>query len=131
MTTSMRFLLSLLFISVALTGCKKEDPKPTPPNTTLPSPVTTGSLGVYVKNYINNPVKGREVWLYTSEADFNSSTYYKKATTNNNGYCEFNNLIPGVYWVDCLFNDALGNPVIAEGNASVSGGYITSITIKP
>lgn len=141
-TLNQLLIIAIVIItSLTLTGCKKEgctdknainySSKAKKDNGSCKYPTPTGSLIVYVKNYIGNSVSGREVWLYTSETNFNNADYTKIITTDNNGRVEFKGLASSVYWVDCQFNDAFGNPILVEGNASVTNGYSTTITIKP
>jgi|GEM_PF-2553680 len=92
---------------------------------------TTGNLVVNVRDGQGNSVIGRDVYLYNNEADFNNYLYSEKKKTNNSGQVKFENLSPGVYWVDCDYKTVAGNTVTVKGKGSVSAGYETTITIKP
>lgn len=129
-------IVSLPFVSCKKEGCTDKNAlnyndKAKKNDKSCKYPIPTGGLIVYVENYIGNPVKGREVWLYTNETDLNNANPYRVLTTDNNGKVQFDGLTSGVYWVDCLFYDVFGNGIIAEGNASVTNGYVTTVTIAP
>ncbi len=110
------FLLVLLFSTFI--GCRKEIN-------------TTGDLEVYVEDINGTAIVGETVYLYNNQADFNNVIYSETKTTNNSGRVIFLNLKPGVYYVDCDFNNAAGGVTTVTGNGSVSAGFVTTITIRP
>lgn len=136
----------LLVLPFFLSSCKKEkygcmditalnyDPKANVHSSYLcqyNQTYNTGDLVVNVRDGQGNSVIGWDVYLYNNEADFNNYLYSEKKKTNNSGQVTFENLSPGVYWVDCDYKTVAGNTVTVKGKGSVSAGYETTITIKP
>jgi len=92
----------------------------------------TGDLVVNVVDGLNSSVgSGKTVYLYTSAANFNSSTYSKTASTNSSGQVTFSNLTPGVYYVDCDWENNLGFTVTSSGSGEVTKKMVTTITATP
>ncbi|MCO5280844.1 MAG: hypothetical protein M9931_07310 [Chitinophagales bacterium] len=115
-------LLAFTFITT-VSSCKKEE--------ITPSKRKTGSLVVNVRDGIGNSVVGYSVYLYVNQADFINRLYSDKATTNSSGQVKFSELSPRVYYVACNYKTVGGSTVRVEGNAAVSAGYQTTITIRP
>jgi uncharacterized protein (DUF2141 family) len=114
---TMKLLLFLSLILMVFTNCRKEE--------------TTGDLEVYVEDITGNPIVGEEVYLYNNEADFNNVIFSDSKTTNNSGRVIFLNLNPGIYYVDCDFNNQAGGVTTVTGSGSVSAGFVTTITVSP
>lgn len=132
----------LLILPFFIVSCKKEGcTDPTALNYNVKAKVNngtckylyqyTGDLIVNVRDGQGNSVIGWDVYLYNNEADFNNYLYSEKKKTNNSGQVTFENLNPGVYWVDCDYKTVAGTTVTVKGKGSVSAGYETTITIKP
>ncbi|PKR79954.1 hypothetical protein CW751_12045 [Brumimicrobium salinarum] len=115
------FLSLTLFLIISITsGCKKESIEQ-----------TTGDLIVNAIDINGTPLDNETVYLYNNEADFNNVIYSKSLITNSNGRVTFLNLVPGVYYVDCDFENMNGGVTTITGQGSVSSGYETEITIQP
>lgn len=112
-----KFGFLFIIIGISFASCKKED--------------QTGDLFVYVEDVNENPIVNETVYLYLNEADFNNVIFSETKTTNNNGRVEFKLLDPGVYYVDCDFDNAAGGVTTVSGSGSVSAGMETTITIFP
>ena len=115
---TLKLLIVTLVLLIAFTSCRKDED-------------TTGDLEVYVEDINGVPIVGQTVYLYNNQADFNNVIYSETRTTNNSGRVIFLNLKPGVYYVDCDFNNAAGGVTTVTGNGSVSAGFVTTITIHP
>lgn len=111
------FYLLLLFTLVNATGCKKKD--------------TTGDLIVNARDGVGTSLNGETIYLYNNQADYNNKLYSKTKVADNSGQVKFDNLVPGVYYVDCDFVNQLSQTITIWGSGSVSAGYETTITIKP
>lgn len=111
------FLFVALSITLATTSCKKEE--------------TVGDLVVYAEDINGAPITSETVYLYNNEADFNNVIYSDTEITDSNGKVEFKELEPGVYYVDCDFNNSAGGVTTISGSGSVSAGHETTITVAP
>lgn len=110
--------LILAFLAVTLlSNCTKED--------------LTGDLIVNARDITGSSIIGETVYIYANEADFNNLIYFDTQVTDNSGQVRFLELDPGVYWVDCDFDNAAGGTTTIWGSGSVSAGYETTITITP
>lgn len=101
---------------------------------TLPSckkDALTGVLTVNARDSFGTSLIGTTIYLYANEADFNNRLYTQSAVCNNSGQAKFNNLNPGIYFVDGQFLNGLGTYTYIEGSGAVSAGYETTITIQP
>lgn len=130
MKTNSVIKLLLLVPFIVLTSCKKE--KVTPSSQIVyPLGNTKGSLIVNARDSYGNSIIGEEVWLYRNEADFINEIIYLTAETNNSGQVRFSALDPGVYYVDCVFENTAGGYTYIKGKGAVSAGYETTIIIRP
>jgi hypothetical protein len=109
-------MLGVIFLGMTLTGCKKDK---------------LGDLVVNVVDNSNTPITNEYVYLYNSEAEFNSASYSTKLQTNASGQVKFVDLIPKKYYVDCDFTNQLGGTTTIDGSGTVVAGKQTTITIKP
>jgi hypothetical protein len=115
-------LIFLLFLTLAgASGCRKE----------IVIVDETGDLVVNARDGIGSSLIGSKVYLYENIADFNNGIYFQTRITDNSGQVRFDNLYPGVYYVDCDFENTLGLTITIYGSGSVSAGYETTVTIKP
>ncbi len=94
-------IISLLFIALIMSNCKKE-------NNPGPAPVGT-SLKITVKNTSGSVVAGAQVQLYTSFIDWEAKTgIMASQTTGADGMVTFNNLSSIKYYFfaskDCFNN---------------------------
>jgi hypothetical protein len=109
--------LSLGFFLLIASGCQKNK---------------TGDLVVNVVDGLNSSVgSGKTVYLYNSAADFSSSTYSKTATTDSEGQVTFSKLTPGVYYVDCDWENNLGFTITSTGSGEITKKMVTTITAAP
>lgn len=106
-----------VLMAVFITSCQKED--------------LTGDLVVNARDGFGASIIGETVYLYANEADFNNLLYSDTQVTDNSGQVTFSGLDPGVYYVDCDFDNAAGGITNIWGSGSVSAGYETTITIQP
>ena len=109
--------LKLVLLLALIFGCNKEE--------------TTGDLIVFVEDINGTAITNETVYLYNNQADYNNAIYSKTEVTNNQGRVKFSFLDPGVYYVDCDFNNAAGGVTTVSGDGSVSAGFETTITIGP
>jgi uncharacterized protein (DUF2141 family) len=114
---TIKLFIALAAIVVVFTNCRKEE--------------TTGDLEVYVEDITGTPIVGEEVYLYNNEADFNNVIFSDSKMADNSGRVIFLNLDPGVYYVDCDFNNQNGGVTTMTGSGSVSAGFVTTITVSP
>jgi len=92
----------------------------------------TGDLVVNVVDGLNSSVaSGQPVYLYNNEADYNSQTFSKTVTTNSSGQVTFENLDPGIYYVDCDWENNLGFTITSSGSGEITKKMTTTITIAP
>ena len=114
-------IFTLLLVSVATStmSCNKEEEK------------TTGDLTVYAEDINGSLISNETVYLYNNEADFNNVIYSDSEITSNTGKVTFQNLNPGVYYVDCDFDNNAGGTTTISGQGSVSANHETTITIYP
>lgn len=113
-----KLFLALTLLASALTNCNKEED-------------TTGDLEVFVEDIAGNPIVEETVYLYNNEADFNNVIFSDSKISDNSGRVIFLNLDPGVYYVDCDFNNQNGGVTTITGSGSVSSGFVTTITVSP
>lgn len=106
-----------ILMAVLVASCQKED--------------LTGDLVVNARDGGGASITGETVYIYANEADFNNLIYFDTRVTDNSGQVRFIDLDPGVYWVDCDFDNAAGGTTTIWGSGSVSAGYETTITITP
>jgi len=117
---------SILFLGLAflLTGCKKDDPEPTP---TTPS--TTGGLVVKVKlEGSTGYLVGAGVGLATSQANLADGVYLQDLVTNSNGQANFGQLNPGNYYYDCGY-DLGSESYYGEGQVQIVAGQNLELTL--
>ena len=113
------FLLFLTLIIVS--GCRKE----------IVYVDETGDLVVNARDGAGTSLIGSTVYLYEDITDFNNNIFFKTRITDNSGQVRFDNLYPGVYYVDCDFENTYGETIVIFGSGSVSAGYETTVTIRP
>jgi len=115
------FYFLLLLTLVGASGCRKE----------VIYVEETGDLVVNARDGAGTSLVGSTVYLYEDLTDFNNNIYFMTRITDNSGQVRFDNLYPGVYYVDCDFENTLGQTVVIYGSGSVSAGYETTVTIRP
>ena len=115
---TIKLFFVLAVIAVVFTNCNKEEE-------------TTGDLEVFVEDITGVPIVGETVYLYNNEADFNNVIYSDSKVSDNSGRVIFLNLSPGVYYVDCDFENQAGGVTTITGKGSVSVGFVTTITVTP
>ena len=115
------FYFLLLLTLVGASGCRKE----------VIYVEETGDLVVNARDGAGTSLVGSTVYLYEDLTDFNNSVYSQSRTTNNSGQVRFDNLYPGVYYIDCDFENTYGETIVIFGSGSVSAGYETTVTIRP
>lgn len=113
-----KLFLALTLITFTFSNCNKDEE-------------TTGDLEVYVEDVTGSAIVNETVYLYNNEADFNNVIFSDSKTTDNSGRVIFLNLDPGVYYVDCDFDNQAGGVTTITGSGSVSAGFETSITVSP
>jgi len=114
--------LAILFLglTVAFTGCTKEDPEPTP---------TTGSLVVKVKLAGSTGfLTGALVGLATSQVNLDNSVYLQDKDTDANGQVNFGRLNPGNYYYDC-FHTIGSDDYYGEGQIQIVAGTDLELTL--
>ena len=119
MKKSIQFMLtlSLGFFLLIASSCQKNN---------------SGDLVVNVVDGLNSSVgSGKTVYLYNSQAEFDNGTYSKTATTDASGLVTFSKLTPGVYYVDCDWENNLGFTVTSSGSGEVTKKMVTTITAAP
>jgi uncharacterized protein (DUF2141 family) len=114
---ALMFWIVSVLVMITFTNCQKAE--------------TTGDLEVFVEDITGVPIVGQKVYLYNNQADFNNVIFSDSRVTNNSGRVIFSNLNPGVYYVDCDFNNQAGGTTTITGSGSVSAGFVTTITIRP
>lgn len=119
MKKSLQFMLTLslgLFLLIA-SSCQKNN---------------TGDLVVNVVDGLNSSVgSGKTVYLYNGQAEFDNGTYSKTATTNASGQVTFSKLTPGIYFVDCDWENNLGFIITSSASGEVTKKIVTTITAAP
>jgi hypothetical protein len=115
------FYFLLLLTLVGASGCRKE----------VIIVDETGDLVVNARDGAGTSLIGSTVYLYDDLSDFNNSIYAQTRITNNSGQVRFDNLYPGVYYVDCDFENNYNQIIVIFGSGSVSAGYETTVTIRP
>ncbi len=115
------FYFLLLLTLVGASGCRKE----------VVYVEETGDLVVNARDGAGTSLIGSTVYLYDDITDFNNSVYSQTRITNNSGQVRFDNLYPGVYYVDCDFENNYNQIIVIFGSGSVSAGYETTVTIRP
>jgi hypothetical protein len=110
----------LLGLTVAFTGCKKDDTEPTP---------TTGGLVVKVKlvgstGFLTDVAVG----LATSKENLDNSVYLQDKDTDANGQVNFGQLNPGNYYYDC-YHEIGSDYYYGEGQIQIVAGTDLELTL--
>lgn len=110
-------LVLLVGLTTVFSSCKKNK---------------TGDLEVNVVDGFGNSVgSSRTVYLYFGVTNYDNGTYTKSALTNNSGQAQFYDLEPGDYYVDCDWENQLGQTMVSSGAGTVEAKKVTTITIVP
>ncbi len=125
MKSKIIILSFLLFgLTTVFTGCKKEDPPPTP------KPVkTTGALVVKVKLAGSTGfLTGVLVGLATSQVNLDNEVYLSQKVTNAQGSANIGELNPGNYYYDCS-HEIGSDSYYGEGQVQIVAGTDLELTL--
>ena len=116
------FSILILGLTVAFSGCKKDEPEPTP------TP-TTGGLIVKVNlegstGYLTDVSVG----LATSQENLDNEVYLQEKVTDANGKADFGQLNPGNYYYDC-YHVIGSDEYYGEGQVQIVAGQNLELTL--
>lgn len=116
----MLFSIFVVGLTVAFSGCKKDEPIPTP---------TTGGLVIKVQLAGSTGYqKGVDVGLFTSLENLDNSVYLQDKVTDATGQVNFGQLNPGNYYFDG-YTEIGRDDYYAQGQVQIVAGTDLELTL--